>query len=257
LTFENIYLTEPKRLDKKHEAILKFIKRHPDVTENQIVKAMHDNRMCSKITTLKKLRDLKDRDEIRDSLKEGESGFHKLRINYDNEFMAIDKGLSEIENIIYVMEENLSKITKEWDKTDENFPMELSDLFRFYVYPYMELMETIIRLYTFKTYTKIHSAKDLQLLYGKIIKLMLLLAKQSPYFRDDVVSLDSSIRDLSDSIHNKHKNNKIKAFDLESVETYAEQKGIQLDKWDTFIRKIDGVRIDFLASLNSKNVPNN
>jgi|SRR5688572_9143256 len=155
------------------------------------------------------------------------------------------------------MEKDVSKIRKEWDKIDENFPTALSDLVRFYLNPYIALLDIMIRLYTFKTYTKIHSAKDLQLLYGKIIKLTLLLAKQSPYFRDDVVSLDSRIRELSDSIHNIHKNNRTKDFDLESVENYAKQNGIELDKWDNFVQKIDAIRKDFLGSLTSKSQQNN
>lgn len=248
---------EPKRLDKKHEAILKYIERHPDVTENQVVKAMHEKRICSKLTTLKKLHDLKDRDEVRDSLKEGESGFHKLRVNNENEFKAMDKGLSEIENIIHYIQGDVSIISKEWDSATDNIPNELSDLVRFYINPYLDLMETMIRIYTFIIHTRISSAKDLQLLYGKIIKLMLLLSKQSPYFRHDAVSLDSTIRDFSDSIHNQRNKNEIGYFDLVSADRYAKQKGIELKKWDNLIEKIDFVRNDFFASLKKMNSRNN
>ncbi len=94
-------MSDNHRFDGRDKAILQYIKEHDGTNENEIVKGLLEQKLSSKLTTLKKLKDLKQRGEITDSLKEGQSGFHHYSINKDkSEFNQIYERLLRIEVLL-------------------------------------------------------------------------------------------------------------------------------------------------------------
>ena len=62
------------------------------------------------MTTLRKLDELIEKQEIKDLLRNDENRFHRFIINDDNQFNRIDKALTEIETTIDSMYKPAEKI---------------------------------------------------------------------------------------------------------------------------------------------------
>lgn len=178
MTTENANLDNSlQRLDNSHRAIIDFIKIHPGVTENKVVQEMHKRKICSKITTLKKIRELLDMGEIIDSLKKGESGFHRLIVNDSNEFNAIDNELSQIETIIDNKNEYRTDTDSYTEKSETKNGSSRSDTiieYQLVIITSMLLFRSLIRVNNI-----IKSEKDSQLLLTKIIRVMQKMANLS------------------------------------------------------------------------------
>src|ERR1044072_9135079 len=105
-----------ERLDEHHKAIIEYIKNNAGSSEKQVFDAMYQNGVCSKMTTVRKIGQLRRMDEIRDSLKEGERGFHKIYINDKNQFNRISAMLSVMEQYVNRLDNSISNISKLMDQ---------------------------------------------------------------------------------------------------------------------------------------------
>jgi hypothetical protein len=228
MRLKHIHIGEVERLDDHHKAILYFIKNNPQQTENQIVKAMEKQKVCSKMTTLKKLDELIEKVEIKDLLKKGEGGFHKFIINDNNTFNLINNELSELEKIVDSMSQPMKKFRSlgYWREIrqvpDRYIVMDLDDHF---VEPYTGSVECMLDILLVLINSKIQSQKDAWFLYSRIIELKIKLNEQN--------SFDSEGRD---SIFNTY--NALIQIDAdhlsdlkEEIRAYAENKiGISINK---------------------------
>jgi len=256
---------ELKRLDSHHKAILEFIKNSPNCTENQVVKAMEVQKVCSKMTTLRKLDELIEKQEIDDLLNEGDSGFHRFIINENNEFNRIDKTLTEIEKTIDVMDEPLKKIDRllenqrrtvnnEWEEIrkleglerevrkkqiDKLLSKELTPLEHHFKFNYVQIIETMLHILTVRINDNIHSDKDLQILYTKIIKLIRKVSEYEPGFHTMslVTLLEHHIRQVQSN---------------EPVRVYANKNEINLRAADSVIASVEKFKKEFLSETEQK-----
>lgn len=153
---------------------MEYIKQHEGPNENQIVNALHQQKVSSKRTTLKKIRELKEKGEIIDSLKEGESGFHRLYINKDNEFNKIDNMLRELENINSIIMDPLRKFPPpklSESKIDFDLSAEYRRVFEDLLGTYEKAIPILIQELLNITKNKIYSDADKQILYSRILKV--------------------------------------------------------------------------------------
>jgi len=157
---------EVQRLDEHHKAILDFIKGSPECTQNQVVKAMDEQRVCSKMTTLRKLDELKQRGEIIDSLKDGQSGFHLYYINNKSNFSQINEKLLRIETII----DRMNNILRSTSRADRNPEFLKADVF--FMDLIYDLFDRVLHLILRLTTENISSEKDSKILYNKIIQVL-------------------------------------------------------------------------------------
>jgi len=175
-------LREAERLDTHHKAILDYIKNNSQCTENQVVKAMEVEKICSKMTTLRKLDELIEMQEIKDLLKDGESGFHKFVINENNEFNKIYEELSDFEIFI----PDLSKFRH---MLFQQFKGEyaVDDIDFGFVGRTADLLTMFLRRLLVKT-NNIKSDKDKQILYTKIIESMSKVAPLQHFNEKDIMN---------------------------------------------------------------------
>lgn len=154
--------------------ILKYIEKNPGTTENKIAMYMDEKKMCSRMTTLKTIEDLKSnqRGLIVDR-QEGNS-FHRLHINDKNEFNRIQKELLEIESIIdatheykYVVNEYIENAQFGNSRDAGN-----AGFLRSQMHIYEPPIKTMLQFLLTRTNNIIHSEKDKQALYAKFIKLI-------------------------------------------------------------------------------------
>ncbi len=191
-----------ERLDEHHKAIIDYIKNNAGCSEKQVFDAMYQNGVCSKMTTVRKIGQLRRMDEIRDSLKEGERGFHKMYINDKNQFNRISAMLSIMEQYVEHLDNSISNISKLMDqykgtKKDRserptlenlNAPLlsnDLADLkadLTWHVSNIKNMLEVLL-IYSSKT----HDPNDTQLLYKRIVNLLLKILDHSK------VSLESEL----------------------------------------------------------------
>lgn len=170
-------VSEDQRLDNRDKAIIEFIKVHDGPTENEIVKALREQKISSKLTTLKKIRELKQKGEIKDSLKEGESGFHHLYINEDkSEFNQINEKLLQIEIVINRMNsivKNIKKATLSTSQTMSNkYTPEMLEANLFFLDIIYDAFDSMLHLLLRTTTENIRSQIDSKILYNKIIDLL-------------------------------------------------------------------------------------
>jgi hypothetical protein len=192
MRLKTVQIGDVERIDAHHKAILDFIKKAPSQTENRIVKSMEEQKICSKMTTLKKLDQLLEMGEIKDLINEGPSGFHKFIINNNNTFNLINNELSELEKIVELMSEPMKRfISIGGDNPDDirRVPdrwilKELDDKF---FGAYKETTREMLEILLIEISNKIQSQKDAWTLYKKIIELQIKLNKQNSWFEGEGV----------------------------------------------------------------------
>ncbi len=162
---------EAEHLDSHQRAILDFIKNSPQCTENQVVKAMDEQRVCSKMTTLRKLDQLIEKQEIKDLLKEGETGFHRFIINENNEFNRITEKLSQIESLLNLIEK-MQNLIKE--KRLQKHPLDKNTDESQFVFEqaFSHTVNTMLITLLTGTNNLIRSENDAKILYSKNIELL-------------------------------------------------------------------------------------
>ncbi|MGC2440736.1 MAG: hypothetical protein WA390_04895 [Nitrososphaeraceae archaeon] len=136
----------------------------------------------SRLNTLHKtIMDLIDEGKINPIKDNPRSQTHYLTINESNEFNKIYNTLSEIEIIINTMDERINEISKRPEI--EKIPKNKRDIYRydfqqtFLIELFMTFVINLIRINRMKT------QKDTEILYAKIINLMLKMAQRfsNPY----------------------------------------------------------------------------
>lgn len=184
---------------------------------------------------------------------------HHLVINQDNEFNKIYNSLSEIENIIDIMDGPVKKIERllehqrktiqnEWKeirglKGSEReirkkqikklVSNELTDL-ELYKFNYVQIIETMLHILTIQIDDKIHSDKDLQILYTKVIKLIRKISQVKPDFHT-MELINHLINNMSETRSN------------EDVRLYAEKHEINLKVANNLIASVENFKKQFLS----------
>jgi hypothetical protein len=127
-------------------------------------------------TTHKTIMDLIDEGKINPIKDNPRSQTHYLTINESNEFNKIYNTLSEIEIIINTMDESINEISKRPEI--EKIPKNKRDIYRYHfeqtflIELFMTFVINLIRINRMKT------QKDTEILYAKIINLMLNMAQR-------------------------------------------------------------------------------
>ena len=127
-------------------------------------------------TTHKTIMDLIDEGKINPIKDNPRSQTHYLTINESNEFNKIYNTLSEIEIIINIMDERINEISKRPEI--EKIPKNKRDIYRYHfeqtflIELFMTFVINLIRINRMKT------QKDTEILYAKIINLMLNMAQR-------------------------------------------------------------------------------
>lgn len=127
-------------------------------------------------TTHKTIMDLIDEGKINPIKDNPRSQTHYLTINESNEFNKIYNTLSEIEIIINTMDERINEISKRPEI--EKIPKNKRDIYRYHfeqtflIELFMTFVINLIRINRMKT------QKDTEILYAKIINLMLKMAQR-------------------------------------------------------------------------------
>lgn len=127
-------------------------------------------------TTHKTIMDLIDEGKINPIKDNPRSQTHYLTINESNEFNKIYNTLSEIEIIINTMDERINEISKRPEI--EKIPKNKRDIYRYHfeqtflIELFMTFVINLIRINKMKT------QKDTEILYAKIINLMLNMAQR-------------------------------------------------------------------------------
>jgi hypothetical protein len=234
--------------DMREIEIIKFIKQNPGRTTNQVVKYM-DKNGSSKITTLKKIDDLIEGKRIKDKL-DKPNGFHKLFYDDNNDFDAINSQLTKIEKTIYVMDKPLKKIQRLLEDqqkellrlTNEKVPLEkrrkfvseeLYSLQIDYQFTYLHMVDIMFHVLSIQIDEKIHSDKDLQILYTKIIKLMRKVSKQFP--RNAKFTLDGIIAYLGEFTSKK------------DIKAYAQKHTININLISDVVDTVENFKNEFLV----------
>ena len=246
MTFVNIEIGRHE--DTREVDIIKYIKENPGRTINQVVKYMNKNG-SSKITTLKKINALIEGKRIRDE-HDKPNGFHKLFYDDNNDFDLINKQLTEIEKIVDIMDKPLKKIQRLLEDqqkeilrlTDEKVPVEqrrkfvskeLYSLQIDYQFTYLHMIDTMFHVLSLQIDERIHSDKDLQILYTKIIKLMRKVSRQFP--RNAKGTLDGIINFIGEFTSKK------------DIRVYAQKHNININLINDVIDTVENFKNEFLV----------
>lgn len=142
--------------------IRQFIIQNPGTTTNRVAKYLCEKRLLSYVPAYKIILDLIDKGIIEDK-KEGNS-FHSLFINEKSNFNKIEMQLTKIGSIVNEMDRLIQRV-------DSNSFRDSRIAFEFVSehYQYFQILLQIILVYTAEN---IQLDVYRQILYGKIIKLM-------------------------------------------------------------------------------------
>ena len=217
-----------ERLDNHHKAIMEYVKKNPGCSEKQVFDAMDNQGICSKMTTVRKIKELKKMEEIRDSLADGKKGFHKLYINEKNEFNRVNKALLKIERIVDSMSEP-SKVIKSMGEPDmiKDVPKRriVKNLHDNFLGGYEQSIDNMLEALLCVVNKKIHSEKDAWALYSRIIKSKIKLNEQMSIF--DAEGIEHRFLSCNSLIMGG-------LYDLERIEQtdcdYAKKREVPIDK---------------------------
>lgn len=231
--------------DMREVEIIKFIKQNPGSTTNQVVKHMRS----SKNTTLKKINDLIEGKRVRVE-HDKPNGFHKLFYDDNNDFDLINNQLTKIEKTIDVMDKPLRKIQRLLEDqqkellrlTNEKVPLkhrrqfvseELYGLQIDYQFTYLHMIDIMFHVLSLHIDERIHSDKDLQILYTRILKLMRKVSKQFP--RNAKFTLDGIINYLGEFTSRK------------DIKVYAQKHNININLISDVIDTVENFKNEFLV----------
>ena len=208
-----------------------------------------DKNGSSKITTIKKINDLIEGKRIRDE-HDKPNGFHKLFYDDNNDFDLINEQLTKIEKIVEIMDKPLKKIQRLVEDqqkellrlTTEKVPVkqrrkvvseELYSLQIDYQFTYLHMIDIMFHVLSLHIDERIHSDKDFQILYTKIIKLMRKVSKQFP--RNAKGTLDGIINFIGEFTSKK------------DIRLYAQKHNINIDLINDVIDTVEIFKNEFLA----------
>jgi hypothetical protein len=217
------------RTDEIELEIIKFIEKNPGRTINQVSQAMSENGVSSRMTTLKKINDLKsDERRIIEDRQEANS-FHRLYINDRSEFKLVDTELANIEMTILRMDDNSIKY-EEMRQTERSNKQ--ADNVMFFLRMSNQLIDIFLHNVLLRVNNNVSFETDKQILYTKIIKLMV---------ANDLAST-SNLQIADVLIEGLRKN-----MNSESFRNYAKSIGMKLSAMENFILMADNFNKKFLT----------
>jgi hypothetical protein len=189
--------------------------------------------LSSRLTTLKIIeKDLIPEGVVIDQ-KAGNS-FHILVLNDDNIFNDIDKEVSEIENIIDIMDEPTRKMRQLYPHEFYIASQEFRYLRVHFEFPYRYAFSIMLQVLLQRTSTMVHSENSSQILYTRIVKLMIKLSQQIFDMKDSTDILDSFMSNLE------------KLESSSSVGGYAKKYGINIKLRNNLRTTIENFKKRFL-----------
>jgi hypothetical protein len=213
--------------------IIKFVERNPGKTINQVAEFMSEKGISSRMTTLKKINNLKSAERgIIDDRQEGNS-FHRLYVNKQSEYKLIDKQLSEIEMNVLRMRDNIVRYEQVCRQID-NPPQELEDLMIF-IHVYVESIDSFLHALLLRINNMVKSETDKQILFARVLKLMVF--NDSLHTYKDSGMRDALLADVKEKVNS------------ESFITYARDSGMKISAMENFISLAD----DFIKKFLSVN----
>jgi arginine repressor len=182
--------------EQRRNKILDYIRQNPKTTKNNVVNYMTANG-SSLMTTHKILKDLEIREIIK--IEKPNPQMNYLTINDENEFNLISEKLSEIENIISDMTDNLMVVYKAQKNTDtKNLPRNrMDELAARFTNPFLASINTILRILLVRVHHNVIDEEYANSLYTKIVNLMLKVDKYMIYLKPINV-LETWIRSMRD-----------------------------------------------------------
>jgi hypothetical protein len=220
--------------EKTYEEICKFVSKKPRRTINQIVThIVHVKKLCAKQTAQNRVGDLIG-NRLVDNRQGGPKGFHSIYINDENQFIQIDKELTDIENSMIMMDQPMDKIRKL--RFHEFFigSKEFSDMRDHFEMPYRNAFNFMLLVLLVKVDEKIHSENVMKILYRKIFELMIKLHLQTFY----MVNTGDVFRSLI------HELERVKGSS--GLEAYAKKYDINIKIGSNLITKIKNFEKRFL-----------
>lgn len=247
--------------------ILDYVKKNPSVSKADVIRYMSDNGSSTMTTHGIIINLLADGLLIMKKDKPN-SQTHKLYFNHEREYNKINESLSEIDCILYELDDN-SRIIREkyqeWDETgncDDDLSSLIS-LYEWYYEPLLESIETMLRILLFMTYKEIHVEIYSQALYTKIIEIMIKTTEQSRRLSKEIRYLFSTINNLQglrslidnpiDTYYSynaaEDSTEVVNREFMKPAEIYAEKMGIKLSKFDDFILRMDRLKTKLLPGV--------
>ena len=172
-------------LNENQQAIRRWVLDNPRKKDNDVVKAMKENGQCSRITTLKEIEELKER-QILEDVRAKPNNFSCLVARDENEYTRIYQEIIKIKIVIDAMDEPIEKLflqRAEWgtnSSTEEatrgapvlqNLQIQIESKYR-------QSYGLILWFLWDRTNSVIQSEKDKQTLHTLIVNLMMKMNKQ-------------------------------------------------------------------------------
>jgi hypothetical protein len=176
---------ENQDLDEDETAIRNWILENPKKTENQVAMAMMKNGQCHRLTALKKIGWLQDRDIVED-IRAKPNNFSCLIVKDENEYTRIYQEITKIKTVIDAMDKPIEKLflqRAEWgtnSSTEEatrgasllqNLQIQIESKYR-------QSYSLMIQFLWDRTNDIIQSEKDKQTLHTMIVNLMIKMNRQ-------------------------------------------------------------------------------
>jgi len=97
---------------KKERAILDYIRDHPNCTKQQLVEALTEEGISSRVPILREVNKLEQQKVIKVIRKKANSQIHYLRINDDSLLLSVIKETEEIKEAFFTL---LDEVKHRWD----------------------------------------------------------------------------------------------------------------------------------------------
>ena len=176
---------ENQDLDGDETAIRNWILENPKRTENQVALAMMKNGQCHRLTTLKKIGRLQERDIVED-IRAKPNNFSCLIVKDENEYTRIYQEITKIKIVIDAMDKPIEKLflqRAEWgtnSNTEEATRGALSlSILQYQIESvYRQSYSLMLQCLWERTNSVIQSEKDKQTLHTMIVNLMMKMNRQ-------------------------------------------------------------------------------
>lgn len=180
-----------QELDEDEKAIRDWILKNPRKTENEVAAALMKEGQCHRLTTLKKIRRLKERSILED-VRAKPNSFSCLVVKDDNEYTRIYQVITKIKMVIDAMDEPIKKLflqRSEWGMNPTTkeamrgaYPLQV--LQSQVESKYRQSYTLMLQFLWDRTDNVIQSEKDKQDLHTRIVNLMMRINRQFWYPRE-------------------------------------------------------------------------
>lgn len=217
----------------REDKILRFIRENRNCTKTEVVNYM-DKNGASPMTTHKILKTLTNgrSKKVIAQTDNTNSRIHHLIINEKNVFNQIYLEVSEIEEIMGAMYQSVHKI---WHPPYGTHDSALFDVYIDFALAYRDTINMMLEVLLMKIDNAVHSDSDSQLLFIKIVKLMLELFL--------TLHQTTKLREFLNA-----KLSKLNLVKRQLSEIYADKNIINLKILDNLIKKGENFEKQFLPS---------